>query len=120
VYRTTEDMRPAAVRDGVVEAVRFSAGVALAAIVFLMVAAAWLSTCGGSTFDTAACGAPQRTLLALGAPLILVAGGVRAFLRTYQLWRQRHVSWPWQGAGWFLMAAMVGILAEGMPLIAVP
>jgi hypothetical protein len=122
VYRGTDDLRhgDARSRDGILEAVRFSVGVAVAAVVFLAVAAVWVSTCGGSTFDTAACGAPQRTLLALGAPLILLAGGLRAFVRTYQLWRQHGISWPWQGAGWFLMAAMLLVLAKSVPLVAMP
>lgn len=122
VYRTSDDLRRGGsdVRDGVVEALRFTAGVAVAAVVFLVFATLWVSTCAGATFDTAACGAPQRTLLALGAPLILLAGGVRAFVRTYQVWRDNGNSWPWQGAGWFLMAAMLLVLAKSVPLIAMP
>jgi hypothetical protein len=120
VYRTTEDLRhsDARRREGVLEAVRFSVGVAVAAVLFLAVAAVWVGTCGGSTFDTVACGAPRLTLLALGAPLILLAGGLRAFLKTYQIWRQQGISWPWQGAGWFLMAAMLLMLAKSVPSIA--
>lgn len=120
MYRTTEDLRhsDARTREAVFEAVRFSVGVAVAAAVFLSVAAVWVGTCGGSTFDTVACGAPQLTLFALGAPLILLAGGVRAFLKTYQLSRQQGISWPWQGSGWFLMAAMAVMLAKSVPAIA--
>ena len=122
MFRGSEDLRhgDARSRDCVLEAVRFSVGVAVAAVAFLAVAAVWVSTCGGSTFDTAACGAPQRTLLALGAPLILLAGGLRAFVRTYQLWRQHGIWWPWQGAGWFLMVAMLLVLAKSVPLVAMP
>jgi hypothetical protein len=122
VYRSTEDLRhdEARGRDGVFDAVRFSVGVAVAAVVFLVVATVWVSTCGGATFDTVACGAPQRTLLALGAPLILLYGGVRAFVRTYRIWRQNGITWPWQGAGWFLMAAMLLALVGSVPSIAMP
>jgi hypothetical protein len=122
VYRSTQDLRhgDARGRDGVFDAVRFSVGVAVAAVVFLVVATVWVSTCGGATFDTAACGAPQRTLLALGAPLILLYGAVRAFVRTYQIWRQNGPTWPWQGAGWFLMAAMLLALIGSVPSIAMP
>ena len=120
MYRTTEDLRhsDARAREGVFEAVRFSAGVAVAAVVFLAVDAVWVGTCEGSTYDTVACGTPQLTLLALIAPLILLAGGLRAFLKTYQLSRQRGISWPWQGAGWFLMVAMAVVLAHSLPAIA--
>ena len=79
-----------------------------------------MGTCGGSTFDTVACGAPQTTLLALGAPLILAAGALRAFVRAYQAWRQDSAWWLWKGAGWFLVAVMLVILAEGVPSIAAP
>lgn len=122
MYRTSEDLRrgDARSRDDVFEAVRLSVGVSVAAVVFLVDAAMWIGTCGGSTFDTVACGAPQRTFLALGAPLILLAGGLRAFVRSYQSRRQDGFPWPWQGAGWFLTAAMLLVLAEGVPFIAVP
>lgn len=101
------------------DAARFSIGVAIAAVLFLVAADIWVGTCGGSTFDAVACGAPQRTLLALGAPTLLFLGGVRAFVRTFQLRRQRGVWWPWQGAGWFLMAAMSLVLVKAAPAIAV-
>ena len=122
MYRTDEHLRhgDARGRDSVFEPARFSVGVAVAAVVFLVAAATWMGTCGGSTFDTVACGAPQTTLLALGAPLILVAGAVRAFVRAYQVWRQDGSWWPWQGAGRFLMAVMLVVLAEGVPSITVP
>jgi hypothetical protein len=122
VYRTTDDLRrqgPDA-RDGVRDAVRFSVGVAVAAAVFMAVATVWVGTCGGSTFDTVACGAPQLTLLALGAPLILMGGAMWAFLRTYQVWRQHGTSSPWHAAGWVLMTAMLLVLATGLPSIAMP
>jgi hypothetical protein len=116
VYRNPNDLRhdDAAVRD----AVRFSVGVAIAAVLFLVIAAVWVSTCGGTTADTAACGTPQRTLLAIAAPIILLLGGIRAFVRTYQVWRQRGIWWPWQGAGWFLMISMLLVLTMSLPPIA--
>ena len=116
MYRNADDLRhdDAAVRD----AVRFSVGVAVAAVVFLVIAAVWVSTCGGDTADTAACGTPQRTLLAIGAPVILLLGGIRAFVRTYRAWRHRGTWWPWQGAGWFLMISMLLVLTMSLPPIA--
>jgi hypothetical protein len=120
VYRTTGDLRhgDTAVREGVIEAVRFGAGVAVAAVVLMAVAEVWIGTCGASTFDALACGTPQTTVLALGAPLILLAGGLRAFHRTRVVRRSQGIAWPWQGAGWFLMAAMLLVLAKSVPLIA--
>ncbi|MCT7660856.1 hypothetical protein [Mycobacterium deserti] len=122
MYRTPGDLRGNAQQDdaGVRDAVRFGVGVAAAGIAFLVVAAVWVSTCSGSVADTAACGAPQRTLLAVGAPAILLAGGLRAFVRTYQTWRRNETWWVWQGAGWLLMTLMLLIVMMSMPELAGP
>jgi hypothetical protein len=122
VFRTTEDHRHRAphARDGVRDAVRFGAGVAVAAVAVLAFATLWVSTCAGSTYDTVACGAPQLTLLALGAPLILLGGGLWAFLRTYQLRREHGMGSPWHAAGWVLMVAMLVVVATSVPSIAMP
>lgn len=93
--------------DGEVHAaIRFALLAAGAGVGFVIMAALWVSTCGGMSVDTAACGAPQRTLLAFGGPLILLAGGIWAFLRTYRVWRQEGTWWGWHGAGWFLLTLM--------------
>lgn len=73
-----------------------------------------------SGVDTAACGPPQRILLALGGPLILCAAGLWAFLRTYRVWRAEGTWWGWHGAGWFLLTLMVLTLCIGVPPIAGP
>ena len=89
--------------DNVRAAIRFALLTAVAAIAFLVVAALWVSTCDGPTaIDTAACGTVERTLLALGSPMILLIGGLWAFVRTYRVWRDHGIWWAWQGAGWFL------------------
>ncbi|WP_123025525.1 hypothetical protein [Mycolicibacterium stellerae] len=122
MYSATDDLRRSGpdAREGVRDAVRFSVGVAVAAAVFLAVAAVWAGTCGGSTFDAVACGAPQLTLFAIGAPLILLGGGLWAFLRTFQARRQDAVAWPWHAAGWVLMAVMLLVFATSVPSIAMP
>ena len=102
------------------EAVRFGLVVAVVGVAFLVFAALWVSTCGGATADTAACGVPQRALLAVGAPVILLAGGLRAFFRTYQAWRNRETWWAWQGAGWLLLTLMLVVLTMSMPALAGP
>ena len=97
---------------------RFGAVVAVIAVAFLITAAVWVSTCSGATADTVACGAPQRTLLAIGAPVILLIGGLRAFVRTYQTWRRRETWWAWQGVGWFLLTMMLLVLTMSLPPLA--
>jgi hypothetical protein len=116
VYHNPNDLRhdDANVR----EAVRFGLVMAVLGVAFLVVAAVWISTCDGATADTVACGAPQRTLLALGAPVILLIGGLRAFVRTYQTWKRHETWWAWQGAGWFLMTLMLLVLTMSLPTLA--
>src|SRR5947209_9457114 len=98
-------------------AVRFAVLAALAGVGFLIVAALWDSTCTGAmSVDTAACGAPQLTVLALGGPVILLVGGVWAFVRTYRVWRDRGTWWAWQGTGWLLMVLTFVTLTMGAPI----
>jgi hypothetical protein len=113
VYQSPERLRSD--DTNVREAVRFGAIVAVVGIAFLATAAVWVSTCSGATADTVACGVPQRTLLAVGAPVILLLGALRAFLRTYQTWRREETWWAWQGVGWFLLTMMLLVLTMSLP-----
>jgi hypothetical protein len=107
--------------DGEVRAaIRFAALAASAAVGFLVMAALWVSTCPGTGVDTVACGAPQRTLLAFGGPLILLAAGLWAFLRTYRVWKAEGTWWGWHGAGWFLLTLMMMMVSMGVAPIAGP
>lgn len=101
-------------------AIRFAVLDASAAVGFLVVAALWVSTCPGVNVDTAACGPPQRTLLAFGGPMILLAGGLWAFVRTYQVWKARGEWRGWHGAGWFLLTLMAVMVSMGVAPIAGP
>lgn len=122
MHRTTEDVRPrtSTVRDAVFDAVRFTVVVIVAAAAFMAVAAVWVGTCGESTFDVVACGAPQLTMFRIGAPMILLGGAAVAFGRSYRAWRQGRSGKPWQASGWCLMAAMLVVVAKTLPLIALP
>jgi hypothetical protein len=101
-------------------AIRFAVLATAAGVGFVVMAALWVSTCSGVSVDTVACGAPQRTLLAFGGPLILLGAGVWAFLRTYFVWRDEGTWWGWHGAGWFLLTLMVLTLSMSAPAIAGP
>jgi uncharacterized membrane protein len=101
-------------------AIRFAVVAAVVGVGFVIMAALWVSTCPGMGVDTVACGPPERTLLAFGGPLILLAGGLWAFLRTYRVWKARGTWWGWHGAGWFLLTLMVVTLSIGVPPIAGP
>jgi len=101
-------------------AVRFTVIASVAGVGFLILAALWVSTCGPTGVDTAACGPPQRTVLAFGGPVILLGAGLWAFLRTYRVWRDEGTWWGWQGAGWFLLTLMAVTLSMGLGPIAGP
>jgi len=107
--------------DGEVHAaIRFAVLATAAGVGFIVLAALWVSTCPGTGVDTVACGAPQRTLLAFGGPLILLGGGLWAFLRTYRVWRDEGTWWGWHGAGWFLLTLTAVTVSMGVPAIAGP
>lgn len=115
MYDSPGDLRH--VDAGVREPLRFALAVAVAGVVMLLTAVVWVSTCQGATADSVACGPPQRMLLALSAPAILLAGGLRAFFRTYRTWREGRASWAWHGAGWFLLTLMLLVLTTSMPAL---
>lgn len=104
--------------DEVWAAVRFVGEVIVLGLAFLVIALLWAHTCGVDTVETAACGAPYRKVLAVGTPLIFTIGGLRAFWRTYLVWRARGTWWGWQGAGWFLFALMVfAMITTAQPIL---
>ncbi|CAJ1507943.1 hypothetical protein [[Mycobacterium] holstebronense] len=100
-------------------AARFAGLVTAIALAFVVIAVLWVSTCNPGS-ATAGCGRQYRTVLAVGAPVILAAGGLRAFARTYRVWRGRGTWWGWQGAGWFLLTLMlVVLLVSAVPIMGV-
>lgn len=106
--------------DEVRAAVRFALLAGAGGIAFLILAALWAGGCHGDDVATAACSSPQRTVLALGAPVILLLGGLWAFVRTYQVWRDCGTWWGWHGAGWFLLVLMMLAMTLGVPAITGP
>jgi len=98
-------------------AVRFAGMITAAGLAFIVLAALWASSCEPAAAETVACGRPYRTVLALGGPTIYAGGGLRAFLRTYRVWRARGTWWGWQGAGWFLMTLMLVTMLMSVPPI---
>lgn len=55
----------------------------------------------------------RSVIAGIMVPGILFAGGIGAFIRTYQVWRAEGV-WPiWQGAGWILL--LLFLICLGVP-----
>ena len=54
---------------------------------------------------------------ALGTPIVLFAGGIGAFIKTYRVWRAGR-TWPiWQGAGWLLLTlSLVSLITLEGPM----
>ena len=69
-------------------AVRFAGLVVAVAMVVLVLGLVWVNGCKSGTGDEALthCGVVQRNVLGIGSPLILLIGGLAAFVRTYQVW----------------------------------
>lgn len=112
--RHTRDVRRAAafgdteMRD----AVRTGLGFAVVGLLFLFVADLWIGTCTGSLTQAAGCGVPQKAMLALGSPAILLVGGVWSLARSV---RARHGQRTWQAAGWALLALSVLCAVLSLP-----
>ncbi|MBY4209947.1 hypothetical protein HQO46_01095 [Rhodococcus fascians] len=65
----------------------------------------------------AICRDPARLLVGIGPPVVLLIGGLGAFVRTYRVWRAGGV-WPiWQGAGWILLLLMLAYLGLSSGLL---
>ncbi|GAC1636822.1 MAG: hypothetical protein NVS4B6_05600 [Mycobacterium sp.] len=65
----------------------------------------------GVVFAIYAVAARGSVVAASLVPAILFAGGVGAFVKTYKVWKDEG-AWPaWQGAGWFLLTAMLVTLS---------
>ncbi|TXI57441.1 hypothetical protein [Mycolicibacterium mageritense] len=115
IYHEPNEIEPA--EAGVREAVRFgltAAGVGVGALAF---AAVWASTCTGGVADSVACGAPERTLLAIIGPVILLIAGLRALVPT----PKRHgAPRAWQATGWILVALTAVLLVVAVPALTGP
>lgn len=100
-------------------ATRYALVVIGVALAVMLLTVAWAATNREQCADTGylVCASPDRYILALGPPAILLLGGLGAFARTYRVWREGG-TWPiWHGAGWLLMTFMVlylGISAEAL------
>lgn len=101
---------------GVRDALRTGVGFAVAAFVFYVLASLWVGTCTGSIADAAGCGAPQRTMLTLGAPGILLAGGLWSLSRGL---RARREQFAWFSTGSVLLALAVITVVVSLPSLPV-
>ena len=99
-------------------AARFTGLVVAVALLVLGLGLVWVSGCKSEAGDQALahCGHFQRNAVGIGSPLILLLGGIGAFVRTYRVWRAGGRWWIWQGAGWFLLVLMLVELTMTAPV----
>ncbi|MGY4098992.1 hypothetical protein ACW2Q0_05425 [Nocardia sp. R16R-3T] len=94
-------------------AIYVAAVLAVAALVFVITAiwAADRRACAAA--ETMLCDTAAKSAILAGPTVVLMLGGIGAFVRTYREWR-RGRSWPiWQGGGWFLFTMMIVYLGIG-------
>jgi hypothetical protein len=117
-WRPATPAATATTRRTFAAAVRFVGLVVAVAMLVLVLGLLWVSGCKSGTGDEALanCGAVQRNLVGIGSPLILLLGGLGAFVRTYQVWRAGGRWWIWQGSGWFLLVLMLVVLTMTVPV----
>ncbi|WP_405496612.1 hypothetical protein [Nocardia sp. NBC_00511] len=99
---------PSMLRHAVIYAVSvlMAAGVVAAIVLTWAAARQRCLNADGMVCDTTA-----RLVVGLGPGLVLLAGGVGAFVLAYRAFRAGR-AWPiWQGAGWFLFTVMVVYLS---------
>ena len=99
-------------------AARFTGLVLVLAVLVLGLGLVWASGCksGAGGEALAHCSHFQRNVVAIGSPLILLLGGIGAFVPTYRVWRAGGRWWIWQGAGWFLLVLMLVELTMTAPV----
>ncbi|MEV0334425.1 hypothetical protein [Nocardia sp. NPDC050717] len=96
------------------QAARYLVAVIVTAALVAATTAIWAggrSACADA--PTTLCDGPAKAAVLLTPAVILLFGGLGAFVRTYLAWR-RGQRWPlWQGAGWFLFLLMTVYLGAG-------
>jgi hypothetical protein len=102
--------------SGVRAAVRTGLAVAVAALVCYVLASMWVGTCTGSIANAAGCGAPQRAMLMMGAPGILLAGGFWTLARGVRSGRDQAA---WHGTAAVLLGLMVFSVVGSLPSLPV-
>lgn len=87
--------------------------IGVAALVFAAVNV-WAANRGACVdAHTHLCDTPAEAAVVIGPSVVLLFGGIGAFVHTYQRWRDGK-RWPmWQGAGWFLFVLMTMYLLIG-------
>ena len=100
-------------------AVWYATGVIVLAAAIAAGVIVWSALSTGDTCadaDFAVCTDPARAILAFGPTLVLLLGGLGAFVQTYRVWQSAGRWQIWQGAGWALLVLMIvfGSFAVGI------
>ncbi|MFD4429463.1 hypothetical protein [Nocardia sp. NPDC058497] len=96
------------------QAVIYGLSVIAVAAVVCVLATVWAANrdpCAAA--DTRLCDDAAKTAVLFGPAVILLAGGIGAFVHTFRQFRAGRSWRAWQGAGWFLFVLMTAYLAIG-------
>ncbi|TQM33677.1 hypothetical protein [Nocardia bhagyanarayanae] len=99
--------------EGLRQAIRYDLAIVGITALVALVATVWAAGRDECLSGPLLCDAASGIAVLLVPALVLVAGGIGAFVITYLRWRQGRV-WPiWQGAGWFLFMLMLVYVSIG-------
>lgn len=87
----------------------YAAAVIAVALLVMFGVIAWAAVFGDECADDefAVCTDPARAILLFGPAVVLLLGGIGAFVRAYFVWKSGG-RWPiWHGTGWALFVLMV-------------
>ncbi len=90
--------------------VRYAASVIALAAAIAAGVIVWAALNTGDTCvdaDFAVCTDPARAILAFGPTLVLLLGGLGAFVQTYRVWKAAGKWQIWHGTGWALFVLMI-------------
>ncbi|WP_336082796.1 hypothetical protein [Nocardia sp. SSK8] len=100
--------------DSFRHAVRYGLAVLATAALICLITTIWAANrdaCAAA--ETRLCDDAAKTAVLFAPALILLLGGLGAFVQTFRRFRADLPWRTWQGAGWFLLVLMTAYLAIG-------
>ncbi|QCQ89924.1 hypothetical protein [Rhodococcus sp. SGAir0479] len=101
------------------KAALFDAAIIVVALIAMAVSIAIGSDVGDcSAEDGRLCSDTARVVVVMVPAILLLLGGIGAFVQAYRTWRRDGTWTVWQGAGWFLFVLMLVYLGISVRAVA--